>query len=203
MEEPGGLPSMGSHRVGHNWSDLAAAATARFYSSSIIASFHIAKQWPFFKRQKGRRGLPKVIYCTFLEYYTGGSKKKKIPFQLCHFTAQENVSIKPSEERIENISETGWRVVLYGVSSVIYSELWGRVGKRAKFWLLHLRKYGLSYCLNHHNPRTPHDQVGRDGWKPRVAPSQRDGNPKHWPAFSYSGSYLKLLKTGYLGSILG
>ena len=27
-EEPGGLPSMGSHRVGHNWSDLAAAAAA-------------------------------------------------------------------------------------------------------------------------------------------------------------------------------
>ena len=27
MAEPGGLPSMESHRVGHNWSDLAAAAT--------------------------------------------------------------------------------------------------------------------------------------------------------------------------------
>ena len=26
-EEPGGLPSMGSHRVGHEWSNLAAAAT--------------------------------------------------------------------------------------------------------------------------------------------------------------------------------
>ena len=26
MGEPGGLPSMGSHRIGHNWSDLAAAA---------------------------------------------------------------------------------------------------------------------------------------------------------------------------------
>ena len=25
MGEPGGLPSMGSHRVGHNWNDLAAA----------------------------------------------------------------------------------------------------------------------------------------------------------------------------------
>ena len=24
--EPGGLPSMGLHRVGHDWSDLAAAA---------------------------------------------------------------------------------------------------------------------------------------------------------------------------------
>ena len=26
MGEPGGLPSMESHRVGHDWSDLAAAA---------------------------------------------------------------------------------------------------------------------------------------------------------------------------------
>ena len=26
--EPGGLPSMGSHRVGHDWSDLAAAANS-------------------------------------------------------------------------------------------------------------------------------------------------------------------------------
>ena len=29
--EPGGLLSMGSHRVGHNWSDLAAAAAAAVY----------------------------------------------------------------------------------------------------------------------------------------------------------------------------
>ena len=28
--EPGGLPSMGSHRVRHNWSDLVAAAAAIF-----------------------------------------------------------------------------------------------------------------------------------------------------------------------------
>ena len=28
MGEPGGLPSMGSHRVGHDWSDLAAAGAA-------------------------------------------------------------------------------------------------------------------------------------------------------------------------------
>ena len=27
-EEPGGLPSMGSHRVGHDWSDLVAVASA-------------------------------------------------------------------------------------------------------------------------------------------------------------------------------
>ena len=29
-EEPSGLPSMGSHRVGHDWSDLAAAAAAAY-----------------------------------------------------------------------------------------------------------------------------------------------------------------------------
>ena len=29
MGEPGGVPSMGSHRVGHDWSDLAAAAGRR------------------------------------------------------------------------------------------------------------------------------------------------------------------------------
>ena len=31
MGEPGGLLSLGSHRVGHDWSDLAAAATAAEY----------------------------------------------------------------------------------------------------------------------------------------------------------------------------
>jgi len=35
--EPGGLPSMGSHRVGHDWSDLAAAATLKEDSSVLEA----------------------------------------------------------------------------------------------------------------------------------------------------------------------
>ena len=29
-EEPGGLPSMGLHKVGHDWSDLAAAAASLY-----------------------------------------------------------------------------------------------------------------------------------------------------------------------------
>ena len=33
MGEPGGLPSMGSHRVGHDCSDLAAAAVAEHGSN--------------------------------------------------------------------------------------------------------------------------------------------------------------------------
>ena len=34
-EEPGGLPSMGSHRVGYNWSDLAAAAAAAINKMNV------------------------------------------------------------------------------------------------------------------------------------------------------------------------
>ena len=33
--EPGGLPSMGSHRVGHDWSDLAAAATLIIITNTV------------------------------------------------------------------------------------------------------------------------------------------------------------------------
>ena len=38
--EPHGLPSMGSHRVGHDWSDLAAAA-ASFSLPSLILKFRV------------------------------------------------------------------------------------------------------------------------------------------------------------------
>ena len=34
--EPGGLPSMGSHRVGHNWSNLAAAVD--YYGATAAIS---------------------------------------------------------------------------------------------------------------------------------------------------------------------
>ena len=38
--EPDGLPSMGSHRVRHNWSDLAAAAAAKgFPGGAVVKNF--------------------------------------------------------------------------------------------------------------------------------------------------------------------
>ena len=37
MGEPGGLPSVGSHRVGHDWSDAAAAAAAWYLGASQVA----------------------------------------------------------------------------------------------------------------------------------------------------------------------
>ena len=40
-EEPGGLPSLGSHRVGHDWSDLAAAAAVPI---SALCYYQFLKQ---------------------------------------------------------------------------------------------------------------------------------------------------------------
>ena len=48
MGEPDGLPSMGSHRVGHDWSDLAAAAASALWATHpAMAPFkHPVPPWP-------------------------------------------------------------------------------------------------------------------------------------------------------------
>ena len=58
MAEPGGLPSMGSHRVGHDWSDLAAAAAAAARSSllcglSVVSVLGLLIWWLLSKRGTG------------------------------------------------------------------------------------------------------------------------------------------------------
>ena len=45
--EPGGLPSMGLHRVGHDWSDLAAAAAA--ICQVHFSAFYQQSSWQFYK----------------------------------------------------------------------------------------------------------------------------------------------------------
>ena len=54
--EPGGLPSMGSHRVGHNWSDLVAAA---FTTTTQLSSCN---------RDPMRPAKPKIFRC-FCVYF--------------------------------------------------------------------------------------------------------------------------------------
>ena len=45
---PGGLLSMGSHRVGHDWSDLAAAASYKYIESIVYESHSVMSNslWP-------------------------------------------------------------------------------------------------------------------------------------------------------------
>ena len=47
-EEPGGLPSMGSHRVGHDWSDLAAAAA---HASKVMLKIRQARLQQYVNRE--------------------------------------------------------------------------------------------------------------------------------------------------------
>ena len=72
MEEPGGLPSMGLHRVRHDWSDLAAAVAAAKSSLSLWNLYFIVYKLylshtsynyykdQFVKRQKVNDGLCKL-----------------------------------------------------------------------------------------------------------------------------------------------
>ena len=45
--ESGGLPSMGSHRVGHDWSDLAAAARVYQFLLDWISTFLFEMLWAY------------------------------------------------------------------------------------------------------------------------------------------------------------
>ena len=51
--EPGGLPSMGSYRVGHEWSDLAAAAAAESWVTENLGIQKVIKALKFFKNYFG------------------------------------------------------------------------------------------------------------------------------------------------------
>ena len=81
--EPGGLPSLGSHRVGHDWSDLATAAAAAVILRQSWLTFatvsrgriigqgsllfammlnNISRAWPYFNILMQRKiSLPSII----------------------------------------------------------------------------------------------------------------------------------------------
>ena len=74
--EPGGLPSMGSHRVGHDWSDIAAAAVP--FAGGFLYPFHSNKtvtqssgwlrrslvpEWSFLLRRPRIRLAPFTKHC--------------------------------------------------------------------------------------------------------------------------------------------
>ena len=76
--EPGGLPSMGSHRVGHDWSNLAAAAAATNPSYSVVSD-SFAPPWilpgstdvQFFQYLLGWGSLYFHFWITFFPFLVG------------------------------------------------------------------------------------------------------------------------------------
>ena len=73
MGEPGGLPSMGSHRVGHDWSDLAAAAAAAGFNRTWTENFQMFS-WVE-KRQTNQR--------SNCQHPLDHRKTKRIPENIC------------------------------------------------------------------------------------------------------------------------
>ena len=63
-EEPGGLPSMGSHRVGHDWSNLAAAEAAAAKAFDCV-DHH--KLWKILQEM----GIPDHLTCLLRNLYAG------------------------------------------------------------------------------------------------------------------------------------
>ena len=65
MEEPGGLPSMGSHRVGHDWSNLAAAAACL----KMLRRWHLRRHHFILIHEKNNGGAVFVfqIFKIFLQ----------------------------------------------------------------------------------------------------------------------------------------
>ena len=83
-EEPGGLPSMGSHRVEHDLSDLAAAADT---PSELLALYHSLQTEVVSNPQRLSRAPNHTSHCqirqmtkghmTFEKIYTLLSKKRQ------------------------------------------------------------------------------------------------------------------------------
>ena len=75
-EEPGGLPSMGSHRVRHDWSDLAAAAEA--HASKVMLQMLQARlQLWTVNFQMFKLGLEKAVEPEIKLPTSAGSSKKQ------------------------------------------------------------------------------------------------------------------------------
>ena len=69
--EPGRLPSMGSHRVGHDWGDLAAAAATRQYlhgrQAKVLVTYLSSLKW-LAQFYKDTRHSTKVYWMNALEH---------------------------------------------------------------------------------------------------------------------------------------
>ena len=78
MGEPGGLPSMGSHRVGHDWSDLAAAAAGLTLDPCWL---HPPECRPE-SCPGGWAGLQKVRVCSCFWPWKMASMERRMPTNL-------------------------------------------------------------------------------------------------------------------------
>ena len=84
--EPGGLPSMGSHRVGHDWSDLTAAAAAQAQTvtcASISPRFPQTLSSGTVNLQEGLLELRVTFYRIHHQFITKGYSSTTVRWERC------------------------------------------------------------------------------------------------------------------------
>ena len=89
MGEPGGLLSLGSNRVGHDWSDLAAAAAAAMGPDAMIFIFGMLRFKPAFSLSSFtfiKRLVSSSLLSAIINFHNGLAK---YPSPTC-FTDDEN-----------------------------------------------------------------------------------------------------------------
>jgi len=106
--EPGGLPSMGSHRVGHDWSDLAAAAGIKqvtngnlLYSIGHSAHCSVVTKWEGNPKKKGRM----YTYCWSILQY--GRNLHNIVKEL-YSNQIRNKAVSVAGAEVGNTGKRGW-----------------------------------------------------------------------------------------------
>ena len=154
--EPGGLPSMGSHRVRHDWSDLAAAAADLFLLRGTI--------WG-----GGWLQLQTKTSCSFAVQ------------QLCCFASQEtglgvlcpwSCPLDPRLGSLFICSPGPWEspaVPIRGAGRVPSPGVWNEDRRRAEAWLLEDRLAGwVKKWISTHPDSLEEAKCQQDGpaWKP-------------------------------------
>ena len=89
--EPGGLPSMVSHRVGHDWSDLAAVAAANIYhvrSIGLFRSWNLTSNFTF-----GRNLLNHYLFIRSSSVYIISSKLGSLNFPVMLLWIKFNIIV--------------------------------------------------------------------------------------------------------------
>ena len=99
-KEPGGLPSMGSHRIGHDWSDLAAAAAAAAYLTKTEGNF-----------EPNSTSIAKYLRTTWFVhcFYNSNTSQKTPGSNSQSFCADSYLSIKCScSEHVAFVISKSW-----------------------------------------------------------------------------------------------